>query len=115
MRTKTLEKKPFGYVKLVQAYLNNVGVNQELHTMDPADLDKNLSKFFVAVRQKDGSEYQPSYLRCIMGSVEPIPLKAQIWQKWHGNFLLLQEPLSRVNKNILKRRGKETDQWPPTS
>ena len=67
---KNTRKKTLGHIKLVQAYLNNVGVNQELHTLDPADLDKHLSKFFVVVRQKDGSEYQPSYLRGTMGSVE---------------------------------------------
>ena len=45
-------------------------MNRELHTWDPADLDKHLSKFFVVVRVKDDSEYKPFYLPGIMGFVE---------------------------------------------
>ena len=63
-------RKTLGHIKLVQSFLLSQGETRELHKIPSNELDKYLSKFLIGVRQRNGDEYQPSYLRGIFGSLE---------------------------------------------
>ena len=63
-------KKTLCNIKLFQLFLSEQNEERMVHELPPSELDKYLARFFVSVRQKDGREYQPSYLRGILGSLE---------------------------------------------
>ena len=63
-------KKTIGHIKLLNSFLQEVGETREVQNIPPSDLDSLLRKFFVGVRQKNGDEYEPSYLRGMLGSFE---------------------------------------------
>jgi len=42
----------------------------EMNTISAIELNNLLCKFVVGVRQKNGEEYEPSYLRGMLGSFE---------------------------------------------
>lgn len=67
---KNTLKKTLSHIKLLREFLVENKDHREIHDIPAAELDKHLSKFFVCVRQKNGAEYQPSYLRGILGSIE---------------------------------------------
>ena len=58
------------HVKLVTEYFTSVGEDRDLHDIPPHDLDPLLSRFFLAVRQKNGKEYEPGTLRDILSSIQ---------------------------------------------
>ena len=43
---------------------------REVHTIAPAELNKYLAEFILSVRRKDGEDYEPSSLRCLVSSLE---------------------------------------------
>ena len=45
---------------------------REVHTIAPAELNKYLAEFILSVRRKDGEDYEPSSLRCLVSSLEPL-------------------------------------------
>ena len=63
-------RKTLGHIKLFQSFLTHNGELREIYTIPPCDLDPLLSKFILSIRRKDGGEYEPSYIRGIVGSVE---------------------------------------------
>ena len=101
-------KKTLSHIKLVQSYLLSIGVSNELHSLAPAELDRHLAKFFVVVRQKYGSEYQPSYLRGIMGSIE-----RHLRRHKYGRSLIRDVDFSATRAALTwKRKAKAIGQWP---
>ena len=100
-------KKTLSHIKLVQSFLLSIGVSNELHSLAPAELDRHLAKFFVVVRQKDGSEYQPSYLRGIMGSIERHLRRHKYGRSLirDVNFSATRAALTSKQKD-LKKKGK---------
>ncbi|XP_021363676.1 glutamine-rich protein 1-like [Mizuhopecten yessoensis] len=64
------KKKTLCHMKLFEHFLNDVNELRQMHQIPTTELDSHLSKFLICVRQKDGSEYQPSYLRGMLGSFE---------------------------------------------
>ena len=41
-----------------------------IDTLDPATLNEYLSSFYLGIRKKDESEYEPNYLKNIQHSLE---------------------------------------------
>ena len=54
----------------MQTYLISQNETRDLHNIPPNELSPLLAKFIVSVKQKNGQEFQPSYMRGIIGSVE---------------------------------------------
>ena len=63
-------RKTLGHVKLFQSFLLHNDEHRDIHTISPCDLDPLLSKFILSIRRKNGVEYEPSYIRGIIGSIE---------------------------------------------
>jgi len=59
------------HVNLFQDYIKETeDESTPIHEIDPEILDHYLSAFFVGIRKKDGSEYEPCYLKNIQCSLE---------------------------------------------
>lgn len=59
------------HVHLFQDYIKETEEDSTpIHEIDPEILDHYLSAFFVGIRKKDGSEYEPCYLKNIHCSLE---------------------------------------------
>ena len=43
---------------------------REVQDIEPAELSKHLAEFICSVRRKDGEDYEPSSLRCLVSSIE---------------------------------------------
>jgi len=67
---ESTQRKTQGHVKLLTQFLNEQGYTRIMSCIPPTDLNDILCKFFVGVRQKNGEEYEPSYLRGMLGSFE---------------------------------------------
>ena len=75
MKMKIQERKP---LDTYNYYLAEHGEQREIYTIPSTELDNILCKFLVGARQKNGQEYEPSYLRGMLSSYER-HLKRQIW------------------------------------
>ena len=64
-RTKTE-----GHIRLFTQFLMVNNYTREMNTISAIELNNLLCKFVVNVRQKNGEEYEPSYLRGMLGSFE---------------------------------------------
>ncbi|XP_073250403.1 cholesterol 24-hydroxylase-like [Porites lutea] len=58
-------------VKLLETFLRNEKNDErEVQDIEPAELNKHLAEFIRSVRRKDGEDYEPSSLRCLVSSIE---------------------------------------------
>ena len=64
-RNVNTRKKTLSNIKLVQSYLLSISASNQLHSLVTAELNRHLANFLVVVRQKDESDYQPSYFHGI--------------------------------------------------
>ena len=64
-RTKTE-----GHIRLFTQFLMVNNYTCEMNTISAIELNNFLCNFFVGVRQKNGEQYEPSYLRGMLGSFE---------------------------------------------
>lgn len=63
-------KKTEGHIRLFTQFLMVNNYTREMNTISAIELNNLLCKFVVGVRQKNGEEYEPSYLRGMLGSFE---------------------------------------------
>ena len=71
LENKNTKEKTKRDVKLLEEFLRNEKNDErEVHTIEPAELNKYLAKFIHSVRLKDGGDYDPSSLRCLVSSIE---------------------------------------------
>jgi hypothetical protein len=63
-------KKTEGHIRLFTQFLMVNNYTCEMNTISAIELNNFLCKFFVGVRQKNGEQYEPSYLRGMLGSFE---------------------------------------------
>ena len=58
-------------MKLLETFLKNEKNDErEVQHIEPAELNKHLAEFIRSVRRKDGEDYEPSSLRCLVSSIE---------------------------------------------
>jgi hypothetical protein len=62
-------KKTRLHSNLFKSYLKFVDELREPELLPPAELNNHLENFFVTVRKEDGSQYEPSSIRGILGSL----------------------------------------------
>jgi len=71
LENKNTKEKTKRDVKLLEEFLRNEENDErEVHTIEPAELKKYLAEFIRSVRHKDGEDYEPSSLRCLLSSIE---------------------------------------------
>ena len=63
-------KETEGHIRLFTQFLMVNNYTREMNTISAIELNNLLCKVFVGVRQKNGEEYEPSYLRDMLGSFE---------------------------------------------
>ena len=60
--------KTKGHVNLLKIFNLQSDDNRDIHDIPPVELNAYLARFFLSVRSKNGSEYEPSTLRGMLGS-----------------------------------------------
>ena len=60
--------KTKGHVNLLKCFILQSDDNRDIHDIPPVELNTYLARFFLSVRSKNGSEYEPSTLRGKLGS-----------------------------------------------
>ena len=71
MENRSTKEKTKRDVQLFEEFLRKEKNDlREVHTIAPAQLNKYLAKFIRSVGRKDGEDYEPSYLRCLLSSLE---------------------------------------------
>lgn len=112
-QNKNTLKKTIVEVSMFTKFLNDVkNENRELHCIPPKELDPLLANFILSKRKKDGSEYEPSSLRGIIGSIDR-KLKRMKYgvsilgegSKSNDIFNLTREAL-KAKQKVLKQQGK---------
>lgn len=104
MKMKIQERKS---LDTYNYYLAEHGEQREIYTIPSTELDNILCKFLVGARQKNGQEYEPSYLRGMLSSYERHLKKTDMGTALIKimNFLE-QERFLNVSKKILKHKAK---------
>ena len=102
---KNTLRKTLGHVRLVQTYLVSQNEVRDLHNIPPNELSPLLAKFIVSVKQKNGQEFQPSYMRGIIGSVERHMRRHNYgYSVLHDlQFSKMQDTLKSKQKELKKR------------
>jgi hypothetical protein len=70
MKNKNTEQKTKSHIKTLPEFLALKGNQRPIHRIPPAELNNILQEFVVRVRQRDGSEYEPSSIRGIINSID---------------------------------------------
>ena len=92
---------------LVKSFIAKENESRPLEELSPQELDLYLSRFILAVRKKNGEEYEPTTLRGFIASVERYLKKCQYSESviTGQNFTRTREVLKSKQKQ-LKRLGK---------
>ena len=70
LENKNAKEKTKRDVKLLEMFLRNEKDDErEVQDIEPAELSKHLAEFICSVRRKDGEDYEPSSLRCLVSSI----------------------------------------------
>ncbi|KAM4030256.1 uncharacterized protein ACNLHF_018027 isoform 2-T2 [Anomaloglossus baeobatrachus] len=63
-------RKTTSDIQTLQNFLSEMNENRRIEEMPHTELDTLLSKFILVVKRKDGNEYEPHTLRCMVGSID---------------------------------------------
>ena len=98
---KTLKKKTFYDLKLVRTFL--VEERHEIREIEipPIELDSYVSKFVLAASTKAGKDYEPSFLRRILASVE-----RHLGHSSYGKTIFIDSDFKKT-RDALKVKNKQ--------
>nr|DBA15570.1 TPA: hypothetical protein GDO54_004763 [Pyxicephalus adspersus] len=63
-------RKTTSDIQTLQNFLSEMNENRKIEEIPHTELDTLLSKFLLVVKRKDGNEYEPHTLRCMVGSID---------------------------------------------
>lgn len=63
-------RKTTSDIQTLQNFLSELNDNRKVEDIPHTELDPLLSKFILVVKRKDGNEYEPHTLRCMVGSID---------------------------------------------
>ncbi|XP_018424874.1 PREDICTED: uncharacterized protein LOC108797720 [Nanorana parkeri] len=63
-------RKTTSDIQTLQNFLSEMSENRKVEEIPHTELDTMLSKFLLVVKRKDGNEYEPHTLRCMVGSID---------------------------------------------
>ncbi|PIO25799.1 hypothetical protein AB205_0200570 [Aquarana catesbeiana] len=63
-------RKTTSDIQTLQNFLSEMNENRKVEDIPHTELDTLLSKFLLVVKRKDGNEYEPHTLRCMVGSID---------------------------------------------
>ena len=107
LENKNTAKKTKTHINLLTEYLHTQNEQRNVNEIPPEQLNDILSRFVLAVRKKNGEEFEPSTLRGMMSSVQRhlnrYNYKKNLFE--HIEFVGLREALKSKQKD-LKSQGK---------
>ena len=75
---KSTARKTSQDVTLFKTFLTERKLNDP-EELTPLQLDASLRQFIISVRKQDGSDYEPSSLRCMVTSIVRYLKKEKLW------------------------------------
>ncbi|KAK3093435.1 hypothetical protein FSP39_015689 [Pinctada imbricata] len=102
----TLSKTMYD-LKLLRNYLSSIGEQRSIEQIPVGELSQILCKFFLGIRKSDGSNYEPSSLRCFMSSFD-----RHLKRLDYGFSLVTSDEFRKVREVLqakqrdLKKQGK---------
>ncbi|XP_063814480.1 uncharacterized protein LOC135054925 [Pseudophryne corroboree] len=63
-------RKTTSDIQTLQNFMSELNENRKVEEIPHTQLDTLLSKFLLVVKRKDGNEYEPHTLRCMIGSID---------------------------------------------
>ena len=67
------KKKTLYDLKLFKEFLDTCDEKREIEDIAPVELQEIIKKFVLAVRKKNGEEYEPSSIRAFIQSINLVP------------------------------------------
>ncbi|CAH3122488.1 unnamed protein product [Porites lobata] len=70
LENENTKKKTLYDIKVFKEYLDACDEKREIEDITPVELQEIIKKFVLAVRKKNGEEYEPSSLRAFIQSID---------------------------------------------
>ena len=104
---KNTRQKTVRDIKLLETFLQTKDENRKPEEIPARELNQYLCEFFIAVRTKDGNEYEPSSLRSLLASFERY-LKKENYSESIINDLAFEKTrkVLQSKQKDLKKQGK---------
>ena len=108
LENENTKKKTLYDIKVFKEYLDACDEKREIEDITPVELQEIIKKFVLAVRKKNGEEYEPSSLRAFIQSIDRHLRKNNYGFSMHNDkeFHEVQDILKKKQKQ-LKSIGKE--------
>ena len=95
------KKKTLYDIKVFKEYLDACDEKREIEDITPVELQEIIKKFVLAVRKKNGEEYEPSSLRAFIQSID------RHLRKNNYGFSVLNDKEFHEVQDILKKKQKQ--------
>lgn len=95
------KKKTLGHQKLFETFLQTKQEPRQIHHIPAAELNSYLCEFILRVRQKDGTDYEPTSLRSIISSLD------RYLKRHNYNISIVRGTEFRQAMDVLANKGKE--------
>ena len=95
------KKKTLYDLKIFREFLETCDEKRELENITPVELQAIIKKFVLAVRKKNGDEYEPSSIRAFLQSID------RYLRKNNYGFSVLNDKEFHEVQDILKKKQKQ--------
>ena len=95
------KKKTLYDLKIFREFLETCDEKREIENVTPVELQAIIKKFVLAVRRKNGDEYEPSSIRAFLQSIDPC------LRKNNCGFSVLNDKEFHEVQDILKKKQKQ--------
>ena len=95
------KKKTLYDIKVSKEYLDACDEKREIEDITPVELQEIIKKFVLAVRKKNGEEYEPSSVRAFIQSID------RHLRKNNYGFSVLNDKEFPEVQDILKKKQKQ--------
>ena len=96
------KKKTLYDLKIFREFLETCDEKREIENITPVELQAIIKKFVLAVRKKNGDEYEPSSIRAFLQSID------RYLRKNNYGFSVLNDKEFHEVQDILKKKQKQT-------
>lgn len=94
-------RKTLGHQKLFEGFLQTKQESRQIHAIPPSELNTYLCEFILRVRQKDGTDYEPTSLRSIVSSLD------RYLKRHNYSVSIIRGTEFRETMDVLSNKGKE--------
>ena len=101
LENENTKKKTLYNIKVFKEYFDACDEKREIEDITPVELQEIIKKFVLAVRKKNGEEYEPSSLRAFIQSID------RHLRKNNYGFSVLNDKEFHEVQDILKKKQKQ--------